>query len=480
MQVLLVSGGLLVAGVIATKLASRIGVPALVLFILVGMLLGSDISGLVYFDDAWLAQLVGTVALVIILFEGGLHTKWRQLRQVVWPALSLATIGVAVTVLVTGAIARFALKLDWPLALLLGAIVGSTDAAAVFAVIGNQNISQRVKSTLESESGLNDPMAVFLTLVMMEWVQAGPPQLWSSVGFLLWQMGLGAALGLLAGRLAAMSIRRLRFEASGLYPILLFAAAIFTFAVVSWLDGSGFVAVYLMGMHLSGSEIPYRQSVVRFHEGMAWLAQMGMFSVLGLLVFPRQLPAVMLPGLLLAAGLMLVARPVAVWLSAIGMGFTVREKVLLAWAGLRGAVPIVLATYPLLSAVPGSDTIFNVVFFVVLTSAIIQGATISPVASALGLVQGKLAPKATTLELVTMESLNTDLIEIVLTEGADVVGKRLMDLQLPEQATVSAMLRSGKMVTPRGGTKLQAGDTLFVLTAKDFSPAVRSLLEGEA
>jgi len=479
MQVLLIAGGLLLTGVVTTKLASRMGVPALVLFLLVGMLLGSDISGLIYYDDAWTAQLVGTVALVIILFEGGLHTDWSRLRRVAMPAASLATVGVAVTVLITGLLARFALGVDWPLALLVGAIVGSTDAAAVFAVIGNQNIPGRLKATLEAESGLNDPMAVVLTILTMEWVSHGPPSGWATVGLLLWQIVLGGVLGLLAGRLAAWGLSRLRLESSGLYPILLFAAAIFTFALTSWLEGSGFIAVYALAVMLGGTEMPYRQSVLRFHEGLAWLAQMVMFILLGLLVFPRQLPPVILPGLLLAGGLMLVARPAAVWLSTLGMGFSLRERALLAWAGLRGAVPIILATYPLLAGVPGSDTIFNVVFFVVLTSAVVQGASISRVAGALGLVRGKAPPKAVTLELIAMERLDTVLLEIILPAGSEAVGRELAALNLPDQATVSALLRSGRVITPRGATRLQAGDTLFVLVGKDQSAGIRKLLEGD-
>ncbi len=476
-HLLMAFGGLLLAGVVTTKLAARIGVPALVLFILVGMVIGSDISGLIYFDDAWLAQLVGTIALVVILFDGGLHANWGQLRRVRLPALSLSTVGVLVTVLITGAITRLALGLDWPQALLLGAIVGSTDAAAVFAVIGNQNIPQRLKSTLEAESGINDPMAVFLTLLMMSWVQAGPPNLWEALGFLIQQIGVGLGLGLAAGWLVVRGLARLRFEASGLYPIYLFATAILLFAVVSWLNGSGFVAVYVLAVYLGSTAMPYQQSILRFHEGMAWLAQMIMFILLGLLVFPSQLPAVAVPGLLIAGGLILVARPVAVYLSTIRMGFTLRERALLAWAGLRGAVPIILATYPLLAGVESSPLLFNAVFFVVLTSAVIQGASITPVANWLGLVQGTLPPRVVTLELVAMERLNTDLIEVSLPEGSQAVGKRLAELHLPAQATISALLRQDRVISPRGHTTLAAGDVLFVLTPKEQTATVRAVLE---
>ncbi|MFZ5828023.1 MAG: potassium/proton antiporter [Bacillota bacterium] len=477
--VLLIVGLLVLAGVVASKLAFRIGVPALVLFIAVGMVLGSDTTGWIYFDDAWLAQLVGTVALVQILFEGGLQTEWRQLRRVVWPALSLASVGVLVTVLVTGGLAWLALGIDPVLALLLGSIVGSTDAAAVFAVIGHQDLPRRLKYTLEAESGINDPMAVFLTLLMMEWARTGPPNPVEAVGFLLWQMGLGAAGGWLIGRVLSWALPRLRLQASGLYPILLLAVALSTFAVVSWLNGSGFVAVYILAVYLGGLEIPYRQSVLRFHEGLAWLAQIVMFIMLGLLVFPEQIPPVALPGLVIAGGLILLARPLAVWLSTLGMGFRWQERALLAWAGLRGAVPIILATYPLLAGVEGSGLIFNVVFFVVLTSAAIQGSLVSPVANWLGLVQGTVPPRPITLELVAMERLNADMIEVELTESSRATGRRLAELALPEQVTVSALYRDGRVVIPRGSTRLQPGDVLFILAHKGQSPRVRELLAGE-
>jgi cell volume regulation protein A len=469
---------MLIAGVLSTKLSARIGIPALVLFILGGMILGSDISGLVYFDDAWLSQLVGTVALVIILFAGGLQTEWKDLRQVTVPAFSLATVGVLVTVGVTGVITRFALGLDWPSAMLVGAIVGSTDAAAVFAVIGNQNIPHRLKATLEAESGLNDPMAVFLTVLMLEWIHAGPPNGWAAIGLLLWEMLFGAAAGLFVGWTMKKRLVRLRLGSGALYPILLLALALFTFAATTVLHGSGFVAVYVLAVYLGSVEMPYRQIVLSFHDGLAWLAQIVMFVLLGLLVFPRDLPPVMAPGLLIAAGLMLVARPLAVWLSTLRMGFSVNERWLLAWAGLRGAVPIVLATYPMLVGAPGSHMIFNVVFFVVLTSAAVQGATIPAVARQLGLVKGKLPTRAIALELVAMEKLNADLLEIVLAEGSSAVGRRLAELSLPDGVTVSAMARAGRMVAPRGSTRLQAGDILFVLAEKEKTPLVRTLLEG--
>lgn len=464
---LLLVGALLLAGVFTTKLASRIGVPALVLFIAVGMVLGSDISGLIYFDDARLAQLVGTTALVLILFEGGLQTRWKQVRAVLVPALFLSTAGVLITVALTGFLAQWVLGLDPPMALLVAATVGSTDAAAVFAVLRDQAIRQRLKATIELESGLNDPMAVFLTVLMLNWVQHGSLDLGKSIGFLIWQLGLGLAAGLAAGRAAVWFLYRVRFDSSALYPILLASAAIFVFAVTTLSGGSGFVAVYTLGILLGSMELPYRQSIIRFHEGIASLAQMVMFILLGLLVFPRQMLKVALPGLLIAGGLMFVARPVAIWLSTLRMGYTTAERLLLAWAGLRGAVPIILATFPLVAGVPRSDVIFHVVFFVVLTSALIQGATIFPLAKRLRLVEASVRPKAVSLELVAVEKCNADVIEVEVPKGAEVEGKRLSELNLPEQVSVSAIVRNNQIVAPRGVTRLEAGDVLFILTSKE-------------
>lgn len=474
MHDLLILGSLLLAGVTATKLAFRMGVPALVLFIAVGMGLGSY----VYFDDAFIAQFVGTTALVVILFEGGLQTSWKQMRRVAIPAASLATLGVIVTAVLTGFLSWLLLGVDLPVAMLIGAIVGSTDAAAVFSVIGEQNIRTRLKYTLESESALNDPMAVLLTLLVLSWIQAGPPNLWQAIGFLFWQLAVGLVMGLVLGKIATWGLSRARFESSGLYPIFLFAIAITTFAVTSWINASGFIAVYVLGIFIGNMELPYRQSIFRFHEGMAWLAQMIMFMILGLLVFPNELGPVIGPGFLVAGGLLLVARPIAVWLTTLGMGFSTKELLLISWAGLRGSVPIVLATFPLQAGVPQSGLIFNIVFFVVVTSCLIQGSTIAKVAQWLGLTEGTTSTPPMTLELVAMEKLDVDLVELILPKGSPAEGKRLADLALPEQVTVSALIRSNRVVTPRGFTRLEAGDILFLLTHKNQSHVVRPIFEG--
>lgn len=475
LQVLLLVGVLLIAGVMVTKISSRVGMPTLIGFLLMGMILGSDVTGWIYFDNARIAQAVGTAALVIILFQGGLETKWSEVRPVVVPSISLATIGVLVTVLITGVTTFWIMDFELPEALLVGAIVGSTDAAAVFAVIGNQNLKGRVKSTLEAESGLNDPMAVFLTLFMMEWIQQGPPSVWAAIGSLVWEMGIGLLGGLLFGKLLVWLLNKIRLDASTLYPILLTAAAVLAFAVVSMVEGSGFVTVYVLGVYLGSVDLPYRQPILRFHEAEAWLAQMFMFVILGLLVFPSHLVTVWWPALLVAAALALVARPLAVWISTIGMGFSSREKALMSWAGLKGAVPIVLATYPLLAGIPQSGLIFNVVFFVVLVSTAFQGSTIPWLAERLGLVDGEVTSRAVRLELVSVSKANVDLMEVELPAHSRIAGKRISELLLPPEATVSAVLRGEKVVTPRGWTRLESGDLLYILVSREQRMAVQQV-----
>lgn len=476
LTVTLIAGIVLLSGVLSSRLSYRLGVPALVLFVIAGMIMGRWY----YFDDAWLAQLVGTIALVVILFNGGLETEWKQMRKVLFPAGLLATLGVVVTAALTGLITWWLLDIDLPSALLIGAIVGSTDAAATFAVLGNHNLPPRLRYLLEAESGMNDPMAVFLTLMMIDWIKTGPPTVLEALGFVIWQMGLGVAAGLAVGRLLAWLLPRLRMQNSSLYSIFLTAVALALFGVVSWLNGSGFMAVYILGIYVATIDIPYQPTVMRFHQGLAWIAQITMFTLLGLLVFPSELLPVIVPGLLISIGLAVVARPVAVWLLTLGMGFELRERILIAWAGLRGAVPIILATYPLLAGVPESNMVFNIVFFVVMTSAFVEGSGIGPVARWLGLLEEGAPPTPVTLELIAMEKLNVDMVEVELSENSRGVGRRLAELNLPEYITVSAIYRNGRVVTPRGSTVLLAGDVLFMLAPKEKSNRIRAIWEKEA
>lgn len=453
---------LLIVGVLTTKFSSRAGVPSLVFYIIVGMLL----SHFIYFDNANLTQTFGILALVIILFEGGLQTKWTDIRQVMKPSISLATIGVLVTTVVVGLCAKFILDISWMEGLLFGAIVGSTDAAAVFAVIGNKNIKRKLSSTLEAESGTNDPMAVFLTITFISLIENPVTNIWMTPLTFIWQMGLGLGLGLLIGKLAVWSINKINLDSSGLYPILSVGFALLTYSFTAVLNGSGFLAVYVMALLVGNSDLTYRHSIFRFNEGFAWMMQILMFILLGLLVFPNQLIDVIWQGLALSFLLMLVARPIGVFISTLRTSFSMSEKIFISSAGLKGAVPIVLATYPMIAELENSQLLFNVVFFVVLTSALIQGASLAPLAKWLGLTGAEKVTSPHTLELVSIGKSTSEIIEIQIANNSHVINKKLSQLNLPNDTLINAVIRGDNVITPTGNTTLKEGDIIYVLTQK--------------
>ncbi|MCI3922617.1 potassium/proton antiporter [Paenibacillus sp. TRM 82003] len=462
---------LLLVGVLTAKFSSRFGLPSLVFFIGVGMVL----SHYIYYDDAQLTQLVGILALIIILFEGGLQTKWKQVRSVIAPSLSLATAGVLLTSLLVGLAAMLILNVTFLEGMLFGAIVGSTDAAAVFAALGNKNIKKRLTSTLEAESGTNDPMAVFLTISLIQLIQSPDLSLFVLAGYFALQMGVGLLMGFIVGKAAVWSINKINLDSSGLYPVLSVAFAVLTYGFTASIHGSGLLAVYVMAMVLGNSDLTYRHSIVRFNEGFAWMMQITMFILLGLLVFPAQLVEVAWQGIALSLILMLVARPVGVLLSTVFMKFTLAEKTLIAWAGLRGAVPIVLATYPIIAGLENGMLFFNVVFFVVLTSALVQGATISPLAAKLGLVGEKKTNVPHTLELVSIGKTNMEMLEIAVEEGAPAAHLPIQRMTLPPDALITAVIRGDQMITPRGNTDLLPGDVLYIMMNKANRSAIKSM-----
>ncbi|UYZ12318.1 MULTISPECIES: potassium/proton antiporter [Brevibacillus] len=464
---------LLVVGVLTTKFSSRIGLPALVFFIAVGMFL----NRFIYFDNAALTQLFGILALIVILFEGGMQTKWSKVRPVIVPSLSLATIGVFLTTLVIGAFAALILQVSWLEGMLFGAIVGSTDAAAVFAVLGSKNIKERISSLLEAESGTNDPMAMFLTVSLIQLIAMPDDASFFSLVFsLLWEMGFGLVMGMLLGKASVWVINQINLDSSGLYPVLSLALAIFTYGSTALLHGSGLLAVYVMALVVGNSDLTYRHSIFRFNEGFAWMMQILMFILLGLLVFPDQLLDVTWQGLVLSALLMFVARPVGVFVSTWFTRFSFREKMFIAWAGLRGAVPIVLATYPLLAGLDKGQLFFNVVFFVVLTSALIQGGTISPLANRWGLSTGQKTVVPHSLELVSIGKTNSEMMEIELKADTAAAGREIQSLSLPDNTLITAVIRDDRLITPHGSTRLQAGDILYVLCEKPKREQVKAAL----
>jgi cell volume regulation protein A len=476
---LLVASVLLLASVIGSKTSGRLGVPALLLFVVIGMLAGSEGPGGIEFDDPRLAQSLGVLALALILFAGGADTEWRSVRPTLWEALALSTIGVFATAFTLAALQHLLLGSVFVPALLLGVIVSSTDAAAVFAVLRSKNVGLRgrLKPLLELESGSNDPMAVFLTLTMIGIVMEGGLSLGSiAVGFVL-QMVVGAAAGYGIGKGMVWFANRLRLEYEGLYPVLTLAFVLFTYGVTATVGGNGFLAVYIAGLVMGNSDFIHKRSIIRFHDGLAWLMQIVMFLALGLLVFPSRLLTVAVPGLATAALLMLVARPVGVFLVLLPSRMPLAEKVMVAWVGLRGAVPIVLATFPLLSGVPGADDLFNLVFFVVLTSVLLQGTSIPAVARWLG-VDIAVERRPLPADVTAVATANAVVKEIRIPSGSTTAGKRLLDLGLPAGALVILLRRGEQVVVPDGGTVIEEGDVVVLLADEPAHAAIRPLMEG--
>jgi cell volume regulation protein A len=386
-HVILLSGLLALLSVLASTLSARIGMPLLLVFLVLGMLAGEDGPGGIPYQDFETTHLIGSLALAVILFNGGLATDLGSFRVGFWPAFWLATVGVVVTAAITGAAATWLLDMNWMTGLLLGAIIGSTDAAAVFSILHAHGLrlKQRVDATLQIESGINDPMAVFLTIALVETLAAGATDLhWGIAVTFVEQMGIGLAAGGLGGIALTGLINRVALNA-GLYPLLALSGGLLIYGATATLGGSGYLAVFLAGLILGNRPLREAQNIRRFHDGMAWLSQITMFLILGLLVTPSQLPPVAVPSLLLAVALIIFSRPLAVGLCLLPFRFAWREQLFIGWVGLRGAVPIVLALFPLLAGLEQARILFDVAFFVVVLSLIIQGWTVAPAARLLGL-----------------------------------------------------------------------------------------------
>jgi cell volume regulation protein A len=462
--ILLLVGAILTASIVVALGASRTGVPSLVAFLALGMLLGSDGPGNIDFDDAELARTVGVIGLAAILYEGGLSTSWRRLRQVVVPAALLSTVGVAVTAILTGGAAYFLFDLTLLESVLLGAVVSSTDAAAVFATLRFTNIRRRLARTLEAETGGNDPMAIALTIGLIEWILE-PTFAFPELVLLVFQeLGLGLLVGVGLGAVATWAFSRLPPSIGAFAPVASVAAGALAFGTADVIGGSGFLAIYLVGLAVGSTPSRYRRQIVAFHEGLAFLAQVAMFIVLGLLVFPKDLPAVAVPGIALAALLVLLIRPAAVWASTAFNDFTHSERALLGWAGLRGAVPIVLGTFVLSSEIESRETIFNAVFFVVVVSALVQGTTLERVADRLGLVSPGPAVVPAPFEVDALGSL--ELVDFAVAGDHAIAGSAVRELGLPRSALIAVVARGDETIPPRGSTVVEPGDRLFVLAPR--------------
>jgi len=461
-----VLGALLLLAILAGKASGRIGLPGLTLFLLIGMLAGSEGIGGIAFDDPGVAQAIGVTALALILFSGGLDTNWHTVRPVLWHGIGLSTVAVVITATVMGLVATFLLGLPPLKGLLLGAIVSSTDAAAVFSVMRSRGIglSERLRRVLELESGSNDPMAVFLTVGLLTLIQSPGTPILDLVPMFVVQMALGALVGIALGLLSARAINRIDLAYDGLYPVFTLATALVVYGSAEAIGGNGFLAVYLAGMSMATRDFIHKRSIMRFHDGIGWLMQITMFVALGLLVFPSALVAVALPGVLLALALVFLARPIGVFATLWFTSLTKREIAMVSWVGLRGAVPIVLATYPMVYGLDDADLIFHAVFFAVAVSVGLQSPLIPLVARRLGVDEPVTHVTRYPIEFEQTSGLESDLVEVKVPSGSASVGRKILELGLPDQALVVLIGRDGGFVVPRGATTIEAGDALLLLS----------------
>lgn len=469
---LLIGGLVLLASIVGTRVATRIGFPSLLFFLLVGVVLGEDGLGL-EFDNVELARNVCTAALAVILVEGGLTTRFADIRKVLAPAGALATVGVVVSTVVTAFGAHVLLRMDWQLALLLGAIVSSTDAAAVFSVLRVLPLPRRLAGLLEAESGFNDAPAVILVLMFSIVPFVFEPK--STAVQIVYELLAGSAIGLLCGFLGAMALRRVALPASGLYPIATFGIGLVAFAASGTVHASGFIAAYLAAVVLANSGLPHRSATRSFAEGLGWLAQIGLFVLLGLLVNPSELMDDLLPAILVGLVLLLVARPLSVVVSLIGFGVPWREQAFLSWAGLRGAVPVVLATFPIVAGVPDSYRLLNIVFVLVVVFTLVQGPSLRPVAHLPGLITRE-ATREIQVEAAPLDVLDAELLTMKVQPASRLRNVTILELRLPDPAVVTLIIRQGNTFVPLPDTRIEPGDELMIVTTSKTRALTESRL----
>lgn len=478
-QLMLLGGALIIVSILASTLSPRMGMPLLLMFLIIGMLAGEDGFLGVHFQNVKAAYFMGTLALAVILFDGGLRTEIHLFRVGLRPALSLATLGVVITVGVCGALAAWILGLSWVHGLLLGAIVGSTDAAAVFSVLTMQGLAlkSRVGATLEIESGLNDPMAVFLTIMFVEMLTHQTGFSWLMLGEFAWEMAAGSIVGIVGGRVLAYAVERLHLS-PGLYPLLALFGGVFIFGLASMMHASGFLAVYLAGLMVGNRVSRGLFNIQRFHDGIAWLAQISLFLMLGLLVTPHKLVEFASSALLVGVLLMFVARPLAVWLCLLPFQFSWQEKTFISWVGLRGAVPIVLAMFPWLAGVPEWNFFFNIAFFIVLISLLVQGWTVGPLAKWLNLNVPTSSSRVQRVELGVPGQVGHEFVGYKLAEGSPALKRTVGNLNLPTKVQLLCLLREGQPLALVPEQKFLADDHVFLLSLPSELETLDKLLVG--
>lgn len=464
-NIILIGSVLLIASLIAGKTSYLLGIPKLILFLVIGMLAGSEGIGGIEFDNPHIAQLLGVIALNFILFSGGLDTKWTSVRPILRHGIALSTLGVLLTAGFIGLFVHWVTNLSLLEGLLLGSIVSATDAAAVFSILRTKNLALKgnLRPLLELESGSNDPMAYILTISLTYLVSHGDASISKLILNFVREMVIGGILGLGLGWLMTFTINKAELETEGLYPVLIMAMIFFTFSITDILGGTGFLAVYLSALVLGNSNFLHKKSIIRFYDGQAWIMQIVMFLTLGLLVFPSRIVPIAGQGILIALALIFVARPLAVFVSLSFFKMKRREKLFISWVGLRGAVPIIFATYPLIAGVGKADTIFHLVFFISASSVLLQGYALPLVARWLKVTVPKKAKKITPLDMELYDTVRSEFVEVILSGSSPAVGKPIVKLKLPASALIVLLEREEKYIQPNGSTVLEEGDKLLLL-----------------
>ncbi|NJB86564.1 cell volume regulation protein A [Lewinella marina] len=464
-NILLIGSILLLISIVAGKTSYKFGVPTLLLFLAIGMLAGSDGIGGIFFNDPSLAQFIGIVSLNFILFSGGLDTNWATVKPILREGVALSTLGVLFTAVSLGTFVWYVTDFTIYESMLLGSIVSSTDAAAVFSILRSKNLALKtnLRPTLELESGSNDPMAYVLTLAFLTLVVNQDQSLASVIPMFLLQMALGGVGGFAFGHLSKQIINRIKLDFEGLYPVLVIALMFITFSATDAVGGNGFLAIYICAVYLGNQDLIHKRTILKMFDGLAWLMQIVLFLTLGLLVFPSQMMPYAGIGLLVSLFLIVVARPVGVLLSLMFFRMKMRRRLYISWVGLRGAVPIVFATYPLLAGIDKATAIFNIVFFISVSSVLIQGTTLSLFAKWLKVALPEQAKKLNATDLLLADNPKAEMQEFTITPDCYAVEKEIVQLGFPKNAIIAMIKREGNYLLPNGSTKLETGDSLIVL-----------------
>lgn len=468
---------LMILATFSTKLAARLGVPGMIVFLLLGMIFGSDGLNLVQFNDPVLAQQISFILLIFILFEGGFSTKKKLLEVAFRPAFSMATVGIVITAVTLGVTSHLILGLDILSTLLLGSIIASTDAAAVFALFRDRNIQPRTAATLEIESASNDPAAIILTVAIIDLILgkvATPLLFFVNLG---WQIVAGIGIGYLIGKVGPYLFNKAKLNTGGFYYVLILSMCFLGYGLADVIKGNGFLAVFMAGFWMGNSEFVFKQGITRFLEGIAAFCNVMLFLMLGLLVFPSEILTFWKQGVIIALLIIFVARPIAVFASTVFWKYSFKERLFLCWGGIKGSVPIVLATYPYVAGIDNGNFYFNIVFFVVIISALIQGSTIDLLAEKLGLLVKKKPYSPYSLELLTLEESQCELLEYDVKKDSCLIDKQLHEIPLPKDSLINAIVRKNEIITPRGDTTIKGRDILFILVRYEDKDNLLTILE---